>query len=301
MNEGMRVLSGRIGRLGRIGRRPRLFSSMRTLREDGFTVLETAVPAATARQALAEVHSELAELEASWAYSLRRFFDIVNSPHHRHSFPVQLTPGVLQTIRGVVGKLDPSLFQEMVGKNGILVELSALVTYPGAQSQALHTDIPFNALPEDKETGCPPLCSVFVALQDIDRDMGPTMILKGTHQKGFHSTIRATQESYDSSGNLEVLPVSTANNAEEKEDGPSAAPFSDEQMFDAALPCTEGSVYVMDSRCAHAGGANVSASTRTVLCFAFQRDTQPMERARGFTYHIRAELEKEKLRLTSFQ
>ena len=274
---------------------------MRTLRRDGFVVLGDAVSADTARLALAEVHTELVRLEASWAYAARRFFDIVDSPRHRHSFPLGLTPGVDAALRGVVGGQDAALFREMCGDDGILVELSVLVTFPGAQDQSLHTDIPFNALVECPVTNVPPLCSVFVALQDIDRDMGPTMILKGTHQKKFHRTIQATQESYDSSGNIEVLRVSTAHGEDDNSAAASPVTFTEEQIYAAALPCKEGSVYVMDSRCAHAGGANVSASSRAVLCFAFQKDTRPMERARGFTYHIRPDLEDEKLRLTAFQ
>ncbi len=279
-------------------------STMRILREDGYVVLSDVVPATTSRQALAEVRTELAALQASWAYPVRRFFDIVDSPRNRHSFPVSLTPGVDAAVRSIVGGTNASLFREICGDDGILVELSALITFPGARAQSLHTDIPFNALPECKETNTPPLCSVFVALQDVDRDMGPTIIFKGTHRKEFHRAIDATQESYDSSGNIEVLTVSTENSDDDNgNDNYSVPPttFTEDQIFDAALlPCNEGTVYVMDSRCAHAGGANISTTSRAVLCFAFQKDSKPMERARGFTYHIRPDLENKQIRLSAF-
>ena len=164
---------------------------------------------------------------------MRRCFDIVDSPRHRHSFPVQLNPGVDAVLRGVVGGKNAAFFQELCGADGILVELSALVTFPGASGQSLHTDIPFNALPENE--GVPPLCSVFVALQDISREMGPTMILKGTHQKMFHQTIKATQESYDSSGNIEVLQVATGSSMHSDEaEGCKSAPnpsYSEEDLY----------------------------------------------------------------------
>lgn len=266
-------------------------------------MLPERVPAETTKLALTEVHNQFEQLNRSWSYKLRRFFDIVDSPLHRHSFPLEITQGIEGVLRHVLAGADANLFTELCGDDGVLVELSALLTFPGAKAQAIHTDIPFNALPEDKVEGIPPLCSVFVALQDITREMGPTMILRGTHKRHFHRTIKATQESYDSSGNLEVLIVATGSSQDSDETLRESEPptFSEEQMYDAALICGGGLTYVMDTRCAHAGGANQSASSRAVLCFSFQKDTKPLEKARGFTYHLRHDLQREKLRLSDFR
>ena len=108
-----------------------------------------------------------------------------------------------------------ALFDSLVGPRGTLVELSALVTLPGAHMQDLHSDIPYNALPAEEDensTSAPPcgLASVFVALQDIPRELGPTVILPGTHRHAFHKTVVTAQETYNAEGEVETVVVGGA-------------------------------------------------------------------------------------------
>ena len=49
-----------------------------------------------------------------------------------------------------------------------LVELSAMVVLPGAEAQAAHTDVPPHTVQR--------MATLWVALQDVDRTLGPTMV-----------------------------------------------------------------------------------------------------------------------------
>ena len=81
------------------------------------------------------------------------------------------------------------MFQSLCGDDGPLVELSVLLTFPGAAPQGLHSDIPFGKLNDDPATGLPGLASVFVALHDINMNMGPTHVLEKTHLPSFRRKV----------------------------------------------------------------------------------------------------------------
>ena len=262
------------------------------LRVDGFARLDCPgdrADTALAAQVHAEVMDEHARLGASWAYTVRRFFDTVNNPAHRHSFPVPMTPAVRELLADCLhgSPAKRALFNAMVGPSGTLVELSALVTLPGAHMQNLHSDIPYNALPLEEPCG---LASVFVALQDIPRELGPTIVLPGTHQHDFHKTVVTAQETYNAEGEVETVVVGGAGGGITNDSGGKRSvetpTFSEEEVYDGAVLCVAGDIFIMDSRTVHAGGANDAerGAPRAVLCLAFQRD--PSIKARGFTYHI---------------
>ena len=67
------------------------------------------------------------------------------------------------------------LLTELVGDAGVLQEIACLISEPGSRQQPLHPDTPY--------TSSPPLYAAFVALQDIDVEMGPTVYLPGTHTR----------------------------------------------------------------------------------------------------------------------
>jgi Phytanoyl-CoA dioxygenase (PhyH) len=72
------------------------------------------------------------------------------------------------------------LFQECIptGQGGVFHEFAALMTDTGADSQPVH--------PDSHYAQYAPLWTVFVALQDIDIDMGPTIFLTNTHTSYSH-------------------------------------------------------------------------------------------------------------------
>ena len=80
----------------------------------------------------------------------------------------------LNELFGDAGKLR-SLYELIVTKQGLLYEMAVMVTTPGADRQMVHADMPYQREP--------PLYSIFVALQDVECDMGPTVFLKGAGRR----------------------------------------------------------------------------------------------------------------------
>merc|ERR1719291_415542 len=68
---------------------------------------------------------------------------------------------------------------EVVGGAGIIQELACVISDPGSQQQPLHPDTPWTPVPASY--------TAFVALQDVDEDMGPTIYLPGTHTQEAHT------------------------------------------------------------------------------------------------------------------
>ena len=62
----------------------------------------------------------------------------------------------------------------------MLQEIACLISEPGSRTQPLHPDTPY--------TSSPPLYAAFVALQDIDIEMGPTVYLPGTQTREVRLT-----------------------------------------------------------------------------------------------------------------
>jgi len=77
------------------------------------------------------------------------------------------------------GSVLGDLLEEVVGAGATFNELACLISEPGSQQQPIHPDTPF--------TSRPPLYAAFVALQDVELDMGPTVYLPGTHSKAEHT------------------------------------------------------------------------------------------------------------------
>lgn len=77
------------------------------------------------------------------------------------------------------GSVLGGLLTEVVGDDGVLQEIACLFSDPGSEQQPLHPDTPW--------TPVPPLYAAFVAMQDIEIEMGPTYYLPGTHTKQTHT------------------------------------------------------------------------------------------------------------------
>ena len=227
-----------------------------------------------------------------------RFFDIVDSPLHRHSFPIPLSMEIKNVLNNLIGS-NSTLFTDVAGTKGKLVELSVLLTFPGASAQSIHSDIPYGSLP-DSPIGAPGLASVFVALQEINMAMGPTFIVPYTHLPSYHQTVVTKKESYNSEGEVEhVVTSGTCTGAEHpKSNDKGQVIFTEQDVEKGAILCHGGESYIMDSRCAHLGGANTSTTPRAVLCFAFQRENDV--KVKGFTYHIDEEVDAMKYTVQDF-
>lgn len=157
-----------------------------------------------------------------------------------------LVPPAVEALQTLCSGLAGALIRELLSPRACLAELSCLVTDPGAEQQPLHTDT-------ERDSDGTPLYTVFVALQDITINMGPTNVCPGTHTQHV----------------LSYIP------------GPAV------QMW-PRTPVTldRGSALIMDSRLLHCGGANTGSRRRLLYCTWAAPGCSPS----GSTYTIRSEL-----------
>lgn len=151
--------------------------------------------------------------------------DVQESRDHVLADALQEVLGSRGTLRG--------LYEELVTLEGEFYELAAVVTKKGSVRQIIHPDLPFR---DD-----PPLYVVFLALQDVTADMGPTSFLIGTHRK------EETDRFLDPSQKDEVISSS-----------------------DCRLSLLKkGDAVVFDARILHCGNANVG-NPRALFNFSFR-------------------------------
>ena len=126
----------------------------------------------------------------------------------------------------VLSTLFSNLFN---GVDPQMYEYAALISDSGAVSQRIHSDTTF-------QTECP-LYTVFIALQDITSDMGPTIFLPGSNTEVGHTEFRFRRNQ-----------------------------FIDNSISKHSL-LKKGDVTVMDSRSFHCGSANNSLYRRALFYF----------------------------------
>lgn len=88
----------------------------------------------------------------------------------------EVTEAVTEMVRSVGGVLE-----SFVGRAGRLVDLSCMISDPNCEFQPLHAD---TSMERVKFT-------VFVALQDVTAEMGPTFLCPETHNFESHSALDA--------------------------------------------------------------------------------------------------------------
>ena len=170
-------------------------------------------------------------------------FAQVRTPGHRWDMylPADCAPvavALQELLGGALGNLFRVTFDGCV--DAPVVELSTLVSDRGADCQPLHQDTTMEVH----------TYTAFVALQDIDASMGPTLLLPGTHNEIAHRLFDhpATKDDFVSECDVKLATMK------------------------------QGDAVIMDSRCIHAGGAN-SSNTRRILfyvtvrhplCYAYQ-------------------------------
>ena len=72
--------------------------------------------------------------------------------------------------------------ESILGKDAELYELSTLISDPGSLPQPLHPDIQY-------QDTLHPLLTCFIALQDVERNMGPTLFMKSSATQEFHDDL----------------------------------------------------------------------------------------------------------------
>lgn len=127
-----------------------------------------------------------------------------------------------------------SALEALVGAEGELHELACVITAPGAAPQVVHADADWGA----RAT----MYTAFVALQDVDADMGPTRFLRGTHTAEAHAAL------YERERPADVIACADARLA--------------------VLRTGDATVY--DRRLLHAGASNRSNATRSLFYVTFR-------------------------------
>eukprot|EP00571_Detonula_confervacea_P012330 CAMPEP_0172300798 /NCGR_PEP_ID=MMETSP1058-20130122/2815_1 /TAXON_ID=83371 /ORGANISM="Detonula confervacea, Strain CCMP 353" /LENGTH=457 /DNA_ID=CAMNT_0013010699 /DNA_START=283 /DNA_END=1656 /DNA_ORIENTATION=- len=232
----------------------------RTLFQDGVVQLNGILSDTTAASlreeilerrdaAYAAVESESGEDE--W----RKYFADVLLKGHRNQRCDLLLPLkgwhslqlALHELLAAKSNLLPSTLMAALGGNddATLYELSALISEPGSSRQPVHPDNPHQEEP--------PLFTVFVALQDITTDMGPTSFIPRSHNAEAHAAYNDVPQGRD-----DLL--------------------RNKKSVVALLKAGDASLF--DSRSLHCGGANDAAmgATRVLLYMSFRnpRATEPI-------------------------
>jgi ectoine hydroxylase-related dioxygenase (phytanoyl-CoA dioxygenase family) len=121
---------------------------------------------------------------------------------------------------------------------GVFHEFSALVCDPSADSQPIHPDASYT------DDNLAPLWTVFVALQDVEWNMGATVFLPRTHQKHVHADLNTA----DPDAKNSMLAHAEYRRSTLK----------------------AGDCAVMDARTLHFGSANLSQNRRVLLYFTIR-------------------------------
>lgn len=152
--------------------------SSEALRDEGVVlipgVLSTATAAAFREHCESRLATALAEVDSGAVDESHLFGDVLVN-NNRYDLKLTLEPIVVDMLAEALKVLGPYFRRALGADEPHLVEFGAMRTTHGSPRQPIHPDT---------YTPCdvgPALLTAFVALQDIDEQMGPTTFLPGTH------------------------------------------------------------------------------------------------------------------------
>lgn len=217
-----------------------------TLKTDGLLRVDGLLPAEDARSLVSYVETRLSEgLEAVKEDEMKgyQYFGNVLVRNNRYDVKLKLDPPVEAALLPMVSRLRPAL-NDLLGDDAELFELAALVSDPGAPRQPMHPDTTRRKdAPEGADA--PAVVTAFVALQDVDEEMGPTVFLPRSQRAEAHAAFYADDASVAKSELLRTAPQ-------------------------ALGLLRTGDASLFDSRLLHAGGANTSPRRRVLFYFSFK-------------------------------
>jgi hypothetical protein len=206
------------------------------------------VSAATCARLQEHVDATLAGSDLVPPAEREGYFGAVYEERRRWDMFLRLGPEVLALLKEAMRGLH-RLLAEVVSETGQLCELSALVSDPGSARQPLHSDTKWQPATKAR------VCTCFIALQDVELDMGATVMLPRTHNEEAHRRLSNVVDQAAREAELGALTGDAATAGGLK------------------LPvvhCTlrAGDAALMDSRLFHCGGANQSAARRRLVYFS---------------------------------
>jgi hypothetical protein len=214
-------------------------AAMTRFEEDGLLRLDAAVSPETAAGLLAEVNATLAkELERAKSSGSSGLpsdaFGNVYCKGNRYDLKLPWGGAAEKALREAASNMRPFLETAVGGERARLCEFAALVSDPGSARQPVHPDTNY------RRDRC--VVTSFVALQDVDTAMGPTVFIPGSHTARAHLSFR---EAGETGGSALAAPHGVAT-------------------LDA------GDATVFDSRLLHCGGGNASKKRRVLFYFSFE-------------------------------
>ena len=171
-----------------------------------------------------------------------------------------LSAPVREAMRHSLSSLGPVL-RSTLGPKAMMCELACIVANPGAPHQTFHRDAG-----EMSQPG-PGMVSVFIALQDVTCEMGPTVYIPRTHSDeamAADQQLREAEERYLDARKRAIADISHLPDAE-------SAARAYKSMNRAPL-LRAGDALVYDSRLRHCGSANICAEPRLIFNFGFAAD-----------------------------
>jgi ectoine hydroxylase-related dioxygenase (phytanoyl-CoA dioxygenase family) len=191
------------------------------------------------------------DVKAGRAKQLDRFADVLLKSN-RCDLTMPLGPDIVtKSLQQLLCKSSVrDTMEELISPEAILYELSCLISDPGSQRQNVHPDNPVIEQ-SNLSVNEPTLLTCFVALQDIDMSMGPTVWIPNTHTREVHEKFQNEQPGYDG------------------EDSPKDGILRNSPHKLGLLK--KGSCAIFDSRLLHCGSANRSEGTsRALFYFSFK-------------------------------
>lgn len=218
--------------------------SIAALRDDGAILVPNVLSDATAASLRNYCESRMAQSLAAVASNPDDepdHFTTILTRKERHDLKLDLEPPVVDALVEALKVLGPfirGVYHSTLQSDELyLNELGAIRSTEGAPRQPLHSDTPW----ADNE-GEPSILTMFVALQDVDEQMGPTMFLPGTH---LNEPVQAEM-------------IGTPQKANVLRSSPRRL---------GIMPA--GACTLYDSRLIHAGGANDSPRGRWLFHASF--------------------------------
>ena len=162
------------------------------LRTHGLVFLKSVVPEETCDEILADLNAICDECKETYGDALRRTDVLLgvgddNGDDSGDGKIIGVKKALEFACKEEGGNIRNILsFVEDATEDAVLVELSVLATEKGADRQVLHPDVAYDAPHET-------LYSVFIALQDVTQDMGPTLFVLNSHDKQTHDQLPKTK------------------------------------------------------------------------------------------------------------
>ena len=185
---------------------------------------------------------------------------------HQRDFKLLFSSCIEAMLRDALSGEAGATLSALLGSDAEMQELTAVISEPGAASQAAHSDDTWSA------HGVPRRVTLFLALHDIDDEaMGPTRFWPETHAPRCFPG-RTSSSITSSLACLPVICLSVCRFPDERWLPPTEARVA-QRPPSCWFALSAGDAVLMDSLTWHCGGANSSGRRRTLLSASFVEPT----------------------------